>query len=363
MSLLTYNETRPWARSIKENVVKGKMPPWLADPHFGKFANDLSLKPAEIDTIVRWVDSGAAEGSPADAPPSRNWNQGWNIPQPDLVVKLPMPIHVPAKGTIEYQYIVVPSGFTEDKWVQAVEVRPSQRALVHHAFVMLREPSSNWLREAEPGVPFVPQVANDRERFRNTIGADTTLLASYTPGSPPEISGPGKARLVKAGTDFVFQMHYTANGTEADDQTSLGLTFARNPPKERIMTVSVLNSRIKLPAGDPNYSATAEVKLRLPSALLEVFPHMHLRGKSFQYDIQFPDGHTETVLKLKNWDLNWQLAYRLATPLELPGGSIIRVTAWWDNPRTTPPTPTPRWTSPGASKAGKKCSSASWISR
>lgn len=158
MPLLTYEQTRPWAKAIKTNVLSGKMPPWPADPHFGKFANDRSLSREQIDTLTAWADSGAAAGKLTDAPAPRTFVQGWNIPQPDAVMRMPEPFAIPAKGTVEYQYVIVPTGFAEDKWVQAVEVRPSNRGVVHHAVIFMREPGSTWLAGAKPGLAFAPTV-------------------------------------------------------------------------------------------------------------------------------------------------------------------------------------------------------------
>ena len=341
MPLLTYEQTRPWAKSMKTAVLTGKMPPWPADPHFGKFAHDRSLTRAEMDTLSAWADSGAAEGRATDAPAPRTFVEGWNIPRPDLILRMPQPVSIPAKGTIEYQYVVVATGFTEDKWVQAVEVRPSNRAVVHHAVIYMRAPGNRWLAEAEQGVPFVPVAATPQERAVNIGGGGSDLLTTYTPGMVPDDWQPGAAKLVKAGTDLVFQMHYTANGTAGTDQSIIGLVFAKEPPKQRIVSVSAANQRIRIPAGDANYSAEATFTVRAPMTLVNLFPHLHLRGKAFEYDVIYPDGRTDTILKVDKWDLNWQLAYTLAEPLALAPGTRIKVTGWWDNSANNPANPDP----------------------
>ena len=341
MALLTYQQTRPWAKSIKTNVLSGKMPPWPADPHFGKFANDRSLSRPELDTLSAWADSGAAEGKVSDAPPPRAFVAGWNIPQPDVVIKMPEAFSIPAKGTIEYQYVIVPSGFTEDKWVQAVEVRPSNRAVVHHAVVFVREPNSRWLAGAKTGVAFAPDVSSPQERLINTGGGGSDILTTYTPGMVPDNWGPGQAKLIKAGSDLVFQIHYTADGAAGADQTSIGLVFAKQPPKQKIVSVSASNRMFKIPAGDADYSAQATFTVRAPMTLVNLFPHLHLRGKAFQYDVIYPDGRTDTILKVDKWSLNWQLSYTLAEPLALPAGTRIRATAWWDNSANNPANPDP----------------------
>jgi hypothetical protein len=219
MSFLTYEQVRPYAKAIKSDILLHKMPPWPADPHSAKFENDRSLTPAEVQIISQWVEDGAKEGDKSAAPPPRKWTEGWNITKPDLVIKMPNPIEVAAKGEIEYQYIVVPSGFTEDRWVQMVEVRPSDRTVVHHAVVYLREPGSKWMADAKPGIAFVPQNLTPSGRFANVLGASNDVLTVYTPGMVPDIYKPGQAKQIKAGTDFVIQMHYTASqGHQGPDQ-------------------------------------------------------------------------------------------------------------------------------------------------
>jgi hypothetical protein len=339
MPLLNYEQTRPWAKAIKANTLEGKMPPWPADPHFGKFANDRSLTKAELNTLAAWADTGAAEGRTSDAPPPQAWVDGWNIPKPDVVIRMPEAFNVPAKGTIEYQHVIVPTGFTEDKWIQAVELRPSNRAVVHHAIVFLREPGSPWLAGKPPGVVFGP--ANAQEALINVGGGGLDMLTTYTPGVAPDVWQPGQAQLVKAGTDLVFQIHYTANGTAGTDQTSIGLVFAKEPPKERIVSALAAGSGFRIPAGDANYSASAMLTVRTPMTLVNLLPHMHLRGKAFQYDVIYPDGRTETILKVDKWSLHWQLSYTLAEPLALPVGTRVKVTAWWDNSANNPANPDP----------------------
>ncbi len=341
MALQTYQQTRPWAKAIKTNVLSGKMPPWPADPHIGKFANDRTLSRAEINTLAAWADSGAAEGGASDAPPPRAFVEGWNIPQPDLVIKMPEPFSIPAKGAIEYQYIIVPTGFSEDKWVQAVEVRPSNRAVVHHAVVFLREPGSRWLAGAKTGVAFAPEVSSPQERLINTGGGGSDILTTYTPGMVPDDWGTGQAKLIKAGSDLVFQIHYTADGAAGTDQTEIGLVFAKKPPLQKIVSINTANRTFHIPPGDPDYSAEAVYTVRTPMTLVNLFPHLHLRGKGFQYDVIYPDGRTESILKVDKWSLNWQLSYTLAQPLALPAGTRIRATAWWDNSANNPANPDP----------------------
>jgi hypothetical protein len=247
-SLLTYQDARPWAKAIKEDILTKKMPPWFADPQYGHFTNDRSLSKQEIDTLVAWVDGGAKEGDLKDAPKPLNFVEGWNIPKPDLVLEM-QSFHIPAKGEVPYQYIVLPTKFTEDRWIQMAEARPSDRSVVHHLVVFIREPQSKWLRQAEPGVPFVPPGGN----ILNIGGGGNEILMAYTPGHIPELWPASRGRLIKAGSDLVLQIHYTASGKETDDQTKVGLVFNKEKPGERVVTLGVSNGGFKIPPGDPNF--------------------------------------------------------------------------------------------------------------
>ena len=341
MPLISYEQARPWAKAIKAAVLEHMMPPWPADPHYGKFSNDRSLSKEQIDTLAAWADSGAAEGNNADAPKARHWVDGWNIQKPDAIVEMPQPFEVPASGEVEYQYIVVPTGFTEDKWISEVEIRPSNRTVVHHAVMFIREPGNKWLAEAKPGVPIIPAVANAGQRFLNTQGQGNDVLSIYTPGMVPDIWQSGQAKQIKAGSDIVLQMHYTANGQAGQDQTRIGLVFAKEPPKERIITIGAINNNFTIPAGDGNYKAEAMVPVMNPMTVISFFPHMHLRGKAFQYEVIYPTGETQTLLKIDNWSLNWQLSYKLEKPLQLQPGAKIKATAWWDNSPNNSANPDP----------------------
>jgi hypothetical protein len=341
MALLTYEQARPWAKAIKSAVLKNQMPPWPADPHYGKFSNDRSLTKQQIDTLAAWADAGAPEGSKADVPKPRTWVEGWNIGKPDVIVEMPKAIDIPAAGEVEYQYIVVPTGFTEDKWVQSVEIRPSDRTVVHHAVIFIRPPGDRWLSTAQPGVPFVPTVSTPSQRFSNTQGGFNDVLTIYTPGMVPDEWKPGEAKQIKAGSDIVFQMHYTASGKPGSDKTRIGLVFAKEPPTRRIITIGALNNAFKIPAGDGNFKAEATVPVANPMTVVSLFPHLHLRGKAFQYDVIYPTGETETILKVDDWSLNWQLSYKLAKPLVLQPGMKVKATAWWDNSANNPANPDP----------------------
>jgi hypothetical protein len=338
MSFLTYQDLRPWAKAIKAAVATRKMPPWFANKKYGHFANDWSLSDAQVETISQWVDAGAPKGNPKDAPKPKTWVEGWSIPKPDLVVEMPTAFPIPAKGKVDYQYIVMPSGLTQDTWVQMAEIRPTFRPAVHHVVVFVREKGSSWLKEAQPGVPYVPP---SNQQFQNTLGAGNDVLTVYTPGMLPDVFAPGMAKLIPAGSDLVFQLHYTPNGKDGADQSRLGLVFAKEPPKERVLTLATVDFRLTIPPGDANYASNARFPIFHNATLLSFFPHMHLRGKAFEYRVQYPSGEKETLLKVDNYDFNWQLSYRLSKPLRLEPGARIEGTAWYDNSANNKANPDP----------------------
>jgi hypothetical protein len=339
-SLLTYQDARPWAKAIKAAVLLRKMPPWFADPQFGKFSNDASLPPSEIDAIVRWVDTGAPEGDPKDMPRPRQFADGWAIPEPDAVIELPTPFEIPARGTIEYQHILIPAPFQTDKWVQFAEARPTDRAHVHHIIAFIREPGSKWLKDAKPGIPFVPKK-EEEDKNVDTSELPSDFLAGYAPGQPPERFTPGQAKLIRAGSDIILQVHYTTDGKPGTDRSRIGLVFAKEPPAKRVFTLSATNGKFRIPAGDPNYRVDAEFELGSAVTLYGLHPHMHGRGKDFEYRLKPPAGEEQTLLRVPNYRATWQLWYDLVEPIPLPKGTIIECTAHFDNSANNPLNPDP----------------------
>ena len=341
MSFLSYQSTRPWAKAIKGAVMTKKMPPWFADAHYGKFSNDRTLSQSEIDTLIAWADSGAKEGDPKDAPKPVSFVEGWRIGQPDIVLSMPTAFAVPASGTIDYQYVIIPTGFTEDKYVQMAEARPGDRSVVHHIIAFIREPGNPWLKDAKPGVAFAPrdearkaeiEAARSGKKGRlegGGFGGD--MLAGYAPGTVPNTMQPGQAKLIKAGSDIVLQMHYTANGKEATDISKVGLVFSKDKPSVRVLSLAATTANFAIPPNDSNYQVDAKIQLQQDSTLVNLLPHMHFRGKDFEYRVVYPTGERETLLKVPNYSFDWQLTYDLATPKLLPAGTIIECTAHFDN--------------------------------
>src|SRR5260370_8407829 len=195
------------------------MPPWSANPHYAKSANARSLSQAEIDTLAAWADAGAEAGNPKDAPKPTEWIEGWRISKPDMVLSMTVPFDVPASGTIDYQYIVIPTGFTEDKYIQLAEARPGNPALVHHIIAFIREPGSPWMKDAKPGVPVVPrerqrqaEASGNQNRQQDGGGFGGDFLAGYAPGTLPKIMKPGRAQLGKPGSEHVLHSTLTPNG-------------------------------------------------------------------------------------------------------------------------------------------------------
>jgi|HubBroStandDraft_6_1064221.scaffolds.fasta_scaffold136193_1 hypothetical protein len=337
MSLLTYKDARPWARSIKDKVANRVMPPWLADPAYGHFSNDRRLSQKQIDTIVAWVDAGAPEGNQKDLPPLPRFTEGWTIGEPDAVVSLPEEIPVPAEGTIPYMYITVPTHFAEDKWVQAAEIRAGNRSVVHHVIVFVQEPDGKT--DAA-----VDSSAKGKTQAREGHGYK---LVGFAPGEQPKTFPDGMAKLVKAGSNFIFQLHYTTNGQAAKDKSYVGLIFAKQPVRKNVETGTATNAKFVIPAGDSSYEVKSSWTAKEDVRILDLMPHMHFRGKDFTYTAVYPDGTSEVVLKVPHYDFNWQLVYNLNKPILLPKGSRLDCVAHFDNSASNKYNPDPtkevRW--------------------
>jgi mono/diheme cytochrome c family protein len=325
-SLMTYDDVVKQAENIKDAVTDKRMPPWFADPHYGKFSNDRRLKPADVDALVSWVDGGLEKGNPADLPAERTFADGWVIGKPDVIFKLPEAQKIPASGTVPYEYFTTPTNFKEDMWVTAAEARPGNRAVVHHIIVSYRDPKNK-----------------ERSGRGNGGGIGDGFLVGTAPGDMPLILRPGVARRIPAGAELIWQMHYTPNGKEATDLSEVGIIFykGKEPPQYNSQTVGITNANFVIPPGESNHKVESEWTAPRDTLLLGFMPHMHLRGKDFQYQVKYPDGKTETLLSVPHYDFNWQLAYREQEPLLLPKGTTIHCTAHFDNSKANKANPDP----------------------
>jgi peroxiredoxin len=317
-SLLTYDDAVSWSAMLKEVVLERRMPPWHADPRHGHFSNDRSLSQAEINMLVDWVNQGTPEGNVQDAPPAKEFADGWRIGKPDAIFELPKEVSIPANGTVPYKYFVTETNFKEDMWVEAAEARPGNRGVIHHIIVFYQAPG------AKRGV-----------QERNWIVA-------AAPGDEPLVLPAGVGRKIPAGSKLVWQMHYTPTGKPETDRSQVGLKFCKTPPEKVARVFGVDNKRFIIPAGNANYEVKSVHTVEKPVTLLGMMPHMHLRGKAFQYTATYPDGRSEVLLSVPQFDFNWQTSYRLDKPLTLPAGTRVDCVARFDNSAGNPANPDPK---------------------
>jgi len=325
MSFLTYEDAASWAPMMAETVADGRMPPWSASPAHGDFMNERRLSPTEKMKLVRWALGGAPKGDLGQAPPAPDFpSEEWEMGEPDRVVHIPEQ-EVPAQGTIDYRYIQVDPGFEEDTWVEAVEIVPGNREVVHHI------------------IAFLLPVGMSPTTFLSNPTAPLSdgLCAGYAPGTRAEIYAPGTAKLIPKLSRLLFELHYTANGVESTDASKLGFRFARGEVKRRVRTKGIINYRIDIPPQDPAATFHADHLFRNPVEILALSPHMHSRGKSFHFDRLTGSGPAERVLSVPRYDFNWQHTYELREPLLLDAGEGLRVTAVFDNSPDNPSNPDP----------------------
>jgi hypothetical protein len=373
MPLVSFQDVRPWAKAVAAKVASGAMPPWHADPASGEFANDRRLTDAERETILQWANNGAPEGDPRDLPAPPQFADGWQIGHPDAVFAMGEDYPVPASGTIEYKYFEVPTNFTEDRWVQAFEVRPGDRSVVHHVIVFARTPAkpaaADQRAAAEPAsgqdtnapaprrrqspFTFAPGMEepknetveaakrapnNDRPAPRGGPGA---FVAAFAPGQATRIYAEGTAIKIPKGTTLEFQMHYTASGKATTDRSQVGFVFAKQPPRQEVTIAALQNANFTLPAGAPDVRVDAEMTLNQDMTIWSMLPHTHVRGKRWHVEATYPDGRTQTILDVPRYDFNWQTDYVFKQPLKLPKGTKIRSSAWYDNSAANKSNPNP----------------------
>ena len=327
MSLLSYSEARPWAKAMKQAVLTQKMPPWFADPKYGHFANDRRLTLEEINILTAWADSGAPEGDAKDKPAPKTFPVGWRI-KPDMVIEMPEDFQIPGTGTINYQYIRVKGDIKQDLWVKAAEMRPGNPKVVHHAKLWVIPPGSTWMKDAVLGKPY-----EGKETGKNDQMDGNDIIGKFNPGlGAQEFDFDGAAKMIPKGSDFVFELHYTAAGQPTTDRSKVGLVLAANKPKTRYYlspgTPAAFN--MSIPPGESNVEVVAESVTGVDSKLAYIQPHMHLRGKDYELRLTYPTGETQVVFKGK-WDFDWQLGYDLKEPLVLPKGTRILTIVHYDN--------------------------------
>jgi mono/diheme cytochrome c family protein len=313
-----YEQVRAYAPMIRFVVEEGRMPPWFAHPDVGEWANDRRLSERDVADLVAWMDAGMPEGNPRVAPAELRWADGWSIGEPDAVIPMPEPFDVPAEGMVEYQYMYVKTDFPEDRWVQAMEIRPTAPQVTHHVLIFLEEP--------------------DAERKQGGIAG---FFAGYAPGNHGVVFPQGMAKRLPAGAWLKFQLHYNANGVAATDRSALGLIFADEPPEREVRTRSAFNHEFVIPPGAPRYPATGEREFTEDGYILEFFPHMHNRGTAFRYELVHPDGRVDHLLEVPRYDFNWQINYKPDRPIFTPAGSRLVATGWFDNSPDNPANPDP----------------------
>jgi hypothetical protein len=342
MSLLTYQEARPWAKAMKAAVVTQKMPPWFMDPKYDRHFMDVRrLSEADVKTLSAWADSGAPEGDGKDKPAPLTFQEGWNL-KPDIVIEMPNEFHVPATGTVEYQYTLVNYTFTEDTWIAAAEMRAGNSQVVHHGEVWVRPPGSKWMAGAKVGVSYpLTEMPKQPEDYIDVIG-------KYNPGLGAQTFVFGdSAKFIPKGSDVVFEIHYTTIGKAVDDRTKVGLVLAKGPHKTRYyMSYGPTAFNLVIPAGSNNAEVVSEMTVGEEAKLVYAQPHMHLRGKDFEVRVIYPTGESETLLSAK-WDFNWQLGYNFVKPVVLPKGTRVIAISHFDNSPNNPFNPDPakevRW--------------------
>lgn len=329
MSLLSYEETRPWAKSVRKAVLLREMPPWDADPSIGRFRNDISLSQDKIDTIVQWIDQGAMEGDPKDMPRAPVFPTGWQLGEPDHVIDLGT-VDVPASGEDLFVNKAIKLDLPEDRWVRAVEVQVGNRDVLHHlgvfkGFVQMGE-GMELLNEIPP-----------KERVTRSLD----VLSIWAAGTPSTSFPDGMGHGIKKDSVISFNMHFHPFGEAATDRTRVGLYFGSGDLEKEVTTAFALNSGILVPAGDNDYTSRAAHVFGDDSLIVSFFPHMHFRGKEMTYYMTYPDGRSETLLRVPNYDFNWQWIYYPEEPIEVPKGSRLDVVARYDNSSDNEANPNP----------------------
>ena len=309
-AMTNHRKVSGWAEMIKEVVLSRRMPPWHADPHYGKFTNDRSLAQDEVAKVVEWVDAGAPRGEGEDllekfTPPADPY---WFDHKPDLVVKLPKPEKIPANGTLNYRYIDVPCPLPQDTWIRAAMIKPGNPKVVHHVIV----------------------------RVNGKQQGDEVFFTAWAPGNVKEGFPEGTGKLIPANSTLNFEMHYSTIGSDETDQTELGLYFLPKAPKLVLETREAANHDLSIPPGEADSRQFAVYGFKKDTVIYDLIPHMHLRGSWFKFQALYPNGKRETLLSVPNYDFNWQTGYRLAQPRKVPAGTWLLCTGAHDNSSANP---------------------------
>jgi mono/diheme cytochrome c family protein len=347
MSLISYQEVRPWARAIRDKVSSGAMPPWHAESLPGTFENERRLTSPERDLINRWVEAGAPEGDALSLPSPPRFEDGWGIGRPDAIFEMAEDYPVPARGTIEYENFYIPTNFTTTQWLKAIEVRPGNRPLVHHVLVYYQAPASG------PAGPPVLGLNPEHNRLpRREPGLRPTqrpvgpsrLIATFAPGTDPQVFRDGTALRLEAGGVLQLQLHYSTNGTAGTDRTKVGMVLAKAAPAQEIRATAFLNATLSIPPGATEHRVDTELGFQQDAVLWGLFPHTHVRGKRWSYTLALPDGSERVILSVPRYDFNWQTFYMFKQPIAAPKGSRLVSSAWYDNSEANRFNPDPKVT-------------------
>jgi tetratricopeptide (TPR) repeat protein len=335
-SLLTYKDARSHAKQIAAVTQSRFMPPWLPEPGTFKFANELRLSEEQIALIAKWVEGGAIEGDASDLPRQPDFVEGWQIGKPDLVIKAEKPYLLLAKGTDQYWNFIFRTPVNQTRWLKAMEIRPGDKRLVHHANVLIDRTQSARLQESSPGAGFGGmEIKIESEGF----DPDSHFLF-WKPGTVPYTEPEGMALRLDASTDLVLNIHLQPSGKPESIQPSLGLYFTDHPATRFPMLLQLENDRkLDIPAGAKDFIVTDEFTVPEDVKLLAIYPHAHYVGHDLQASAKFPDGAKKSLIHIPAWDLNWQAVYRYATPVDLPAGTVVSMRYSYDNSDENPLNP------------------------
>lgn len=331
-SLLTYKDAARRAGSIREVTADRSMPPWKPAQGFGKFHDARRLDDAEIAAIARWADAGSPEGDPRDLSPAPIFPEGWQLGTPDLVLKVSEPYDLAAGGPDQFRCFVMPTGVEEDRTVAAVEFRPGNRKVVHHALFFLDAGGKARLKdEADPK----PGYAT----FGGIGVLPTGALGGWAPGATPRRLDDTLGMMLKKGSDLVLQVHYHPSGKPERDQSTVGIYYTKAKLARPVANLPLVNRDIDIPAGAARYTRTASVTVPTDVRATAIFPHMHWVGREMKVEATLPDGGKVPLIWITDWDFNWQGQYQFAEPVKLPKGTRVELTAIYDNSDANPKNP------------------------